>query len=198
VLTNLARDAWDASRSGRPTVPLAEGIDPAAPPPGENADTVGEAMRERLAETRQAMDALSDRPELRAQVNYYAVFLIELRRALVSRLRKNQLLPGLGNLSAQWKSLRDSDVIDQLLPWRDGEPALAFRPDLNNLGDVWERLRPLIDQPPHDLGAEAVCAHIVCGTGEAVTRDVWYNWKRHLRGKLTQIGLAAKWEEMLP
>lgn len=201
VLTNQARDAWDAMHAGRPSVPLTEGMDPAAPPPAENADTVLEALKERLADTRRAMDALSDRQELRSQVNYYAVFLIELRRALVSRLRKANLIPGLGSLCVRWKTMRDSDVLDQLLPWRDEERPLAFRPDLNDLADLWDRLRPLIDQPPHDLGAEALCARITSRAsqaGEAVTRDVWYNWKRHLRSKLAQIGVAAKWEEMLP
>jgi hypothetical protein len=195
VLTNLARDAWDASRG---SVPMPAGIDPTAPPVGGTAEAVLEALSDRLAETRRGLDVLSVRRELRAQVNYYAFFLIELRRALVGRLKKAKALPGLSHLSPPWQSLRDSEVIDRLFPWGAGEQSLAFRPDLITLGELWERLRPLIDQPPHDLGAENVCACIVSPTGEAVTRDVWYNWKRHLRRKLEEIGSLGRWEEMLP
>jgi hypothetical protein len=193
VLSNLATSAW---RSTRVSVPLTQDHEPVTA--ADRASTVAalDQLTEQLAQLRQALNELAPREELRSHVNYFAVLLLELRRAVVARLRSGKLLPELGQLLPHWNGFSDSRVIETLLPWHQAEEQLAFRKDLAALGEIWGRLRDLVDQPPHDLAADHVCAHIVARDGNSITRDVWYNWKRHVKTKLGELGFPKKWDDL--
>jgi DNA-directed RNA polymerase specialized sigma24 family protein len=192
VLHNTATSSW---RKSRHTTALMDDHESVGATDPSSAEDALDNLFDKLSEFRLALDGLPQEG-LRAQVNYFAVLLLELRRALVARLRMQNLLPNLAELLPDWKGVADSGVIEHLFPWRAEEELLAFRDDLADLREIWGRLCPLVDAPPHDLRAELMCAQIVSKAGTPLTRDVWYNWKRHLKQKLRELGFPGKWDDL--
>jgi DNA-directed RNA polymerase specialized sigma24 family protein len=160
------------------------------------AEPFGEtpALQALLGRLRSQLDELSARPELVSQVNYYAVLLVELRRGLVMRLRGRGILPGLSALLPRWNALADSAIVAQLLPWRSAEMALRIRPVYPALGPLWTALAAAVDAPPHDLNVDVLRQHILCPGGAALTGDAWFNWKRHLRRRLSSLVEQSVWD----
>lgn len=149
-----------------------------------------------LKQLREELDALANRDELRSQVNYFAVLLLELRRGLVTRLKARGVIPGLAELMPQWGKLTDSAVVRELLPWRSGELSLKIKAPYPKLGEIWSALEASIDGEPHDLPVEVLRTRIVAGDGEMLTDDAWFNWKRHLRRRLAGLVDATVWNEL--
>ena len=191
VVINAAKSAWCAAHDD---VALTQDHEPLAVHDPAASETILDQLTDQLSELRTALDGLAPREELRAHVNYYAVLLLEIRRAVAARLRLKKLIPNLGMLIPSWAGQPDSQVIETLLPWHAAEEQLAFRGDLSKLGEIWISLRRLLDFPPHDLGADSVCQRIVSSSGNPITRDVWYNWKRHVKNKLVELNFPRKWD----
>lgn len=196
VLTNRANDLYNEAKG---KVSMAD-----APEPPARAEVEpyshAEALQLSLSRLREVLDAISGRSELMAQVNYYAVLLVELRRAMVQRLRERQLIPGLAKASPAFAKLKDSQAIAQMLPWRTPELSLRFRAGFATISEIWRELEPHIDAEPYDLRVDVARLHMVTAGGAALTRDAWYNWKRHLQTRLsglvdreTYTELFSKW-----
>jgi DNA-directed RNA polymerase specialized sigma24 family protein len=192
VLMNKANDLYNEAKGN---LSISDSPEPESRPDFEEFSQA-EALQGSLVRLREVLDELSSRPELVAQVNYYAVLLVELRRAMVQRLRERQLIPGLAKASSTLANLRDSQAIAAMLPWRTSELELRFRPGFATIGAIWRELEPYIDRPPYDLRVDVARLHMVTAGGTALTRDAWYNWKRHLQTKLTGLVDESTWTDL--
>jgi DNA-directed RNA polymerase specialized sigma24 family protein len=127
------------------------------------------------------------------KVDYFAVFLLYLRLAVVERLRQTWVpeagLPP-GAMSA---------AVVEVLPWRPAEEQRRLRADLPCLAEVWASLQDALDRPPYTATTGELCRVLswLAGRPGAVTIEVWYQWTCRARHEARARIPAADWERLI-
>lgn len=153
---------------------------PAPPPPPPDGEAVISRFRAMFAEIQTLISSVRTRPEWkRRSVNYFAVFLLEMRRAVAARLRYRKMIPGLAMLMGMGND-PDSLVIATLLPWTKDDERLTIARGIPPLKDIWTTFSLLIDTPPHDLEVAAFCHCVTLPGGRCITEARWYQWKARM------------------
>ncbi|NLF69576.1 MAG: hypothetical protein GX575_11045 [Candidatus Anammoximicrobium sp.] len=161
---------------------------------GTPADWENELQKhqERRRRTREILDRVACRPDGSRDVHLYAVFLMRLRQGmtvLVSR-DPDAALPPAFSLARF--------IEDSCLVWRSWEQAERFKADWPSLLEIWNELRPLVDQPPHRVEAPELCRRVMdlANGRRPLSPSCWNRWANRAKGCARSKISPEDWDEL--
>lgn len=137
-------------------------------------DAARDALRQRFAELRQALDHVAWQPK--RDVDHYAVLLLHLRLVLLREATRAGIEPsetGMPRLG-RW--------IETVLPWRPGEGSRQVSAGLHaTIADIWADLAARVEQGEGAVDALLLIKVIRERTDtDQPTPSRWYQWKQRV------------------
>ena len=158
------------------------------------AEDLSELAMSRRVRLRHALDEIRaqyDNGGGSAEVDYYAVLLVQLRLVMVKCVDTEA-----GSVNHLNGTV--ADFIAWVLPWIEEEAMRSFRPGWPSLGSLWTNLAAFIDQPPYVIKVTRLCEVVNATVGGApgLTPAVWNQWVRRAKQKARAIVGDSVWQDV--
>jgi len=136
-------------------------------------------------------DRVADQP--RGTIDYFAVFLVQLRWVVAERIRKGLSeweLEGLG---------KRSEIVEFLLPWTGEESQRRFREGWPRIAEIWKAMAVVMEQTDRALSFTQFQELLEKRHPEAVDlrADVWHQWVRRAKKAAQSLVGPGDWDECL-
>ncbi len=161
---------------------------------GKRDDWTAEIAKchDRRTRIREVLDHIACKPGNDRQVYLYAVLLMRLRQSM-------PVLAGKADGGPAERACTLSELIENwLLPWREWEETERFKPGFPTLLAIWTALRPIVDDPPHNVVSADLCkclAALMPGrTGPSPS--CWNRWVYRAKNCARKKIPPADWDEL--
>jgi len=151
VLQNRARDLLRAQKRRSPMSTGNSDPDQIPDiPKGKDLQASQEVVEHQIRELRRQLDHLRWERGLQAEYDYYALFLLDLRCRVTTRLQRAFE----GSQAETLFFAQLPEIAAWVIPWHDQEQQLRIQHDWPALGPLWAFLAERISQLPHACSGE--------------------------------------------
>ncbi|MBM4094496.1 MAG: hypothetical protein FJ276_34595 [Planctomycetes bacterium] len=196
VLKNLGRQIVRDNRHRRATTlpatsnALQESAD-CPPAIFQPDDPIGDIpFADAVRDYRRMLDDIAATAEFICRVDYFAVFLLELRRTAIARAVKS--------LKDNWDlDCNLAAFVEQCFPWHAHEAALQIKPDFPTLMAIWMLLdRHVRDTRESPTAAEfcAIVSRQLATSGKYLSVAAWIKWSQRSRGIAREAMDSQQWD----
>jgi hypothetical protein len=172
-LRRLDKDALGHASTGQSGEKTADRLEFLESP--ERGALVEERFNEEINRIRGTLDGLATIPG--REIDYFAVFLVQLRWTISERLRKSLADWDLAVLGQR------SELVEYCLPWNENESQRRFKQDWPAIGGIWKAMGVAMDRSdrPFSFDQFQKLLEASCDQAGNLTADLWHHWTKRAK-----------------